>query len=159
MTSLKEKIKSKVKRQVKIESEKIIGGTPSSEICQQNIDYHISLADCTNFLELNNQINYCALYAKDNNYKQIFFSKFPTYLQVRELIALIDYLKIPNFELTGVTFENIKEKLESIIESFLETLHSPISASDIKSMIAQNQSAQDIINKLSALSSNNHYKL
>ena len=145
ITSLKEKIKSKVKRQVRIESEKIIGETPSKELCQQNIDYHISLADCTNFLKLKNQIAYCSLYYQDINYKEVFFSKFPTYSQVRELITLIDYLQIPDFELTGVTFENIKEKLEHIIETFTQTLHTTIEFWKIKNMIDQNKTAKDII--------------
>lgn len=117
ITKLKEELKKIVTQKVILEEEQIIGKTLGKEDIKNNLIFYIGLENCRNILELNNAIEKCINYYKDNYYKDIFSEIFPNYTRVSKLMDVIRHLGFQEKEIESITFKNIEDILCNIIRS------------------------------------------
>ncbi len=115
ISEIKKVLHENISNKIIIEEEKIIGKTLSENIVRKNIISQVSLEKCTNIQDIINIIQECIKYSNDTYYNSYIKEIFKDLNEVKELLPELINLNINKLPIEEINYDNIKEKLEKII--------------------------------------------
>ena len=107
-------LKRLIKKNIKIEEEKIIGKVLKNEKIIQTMKYHINIDSCLYIDDLYAIIEICDNYYLDSYYSKFIKKILPNYCKIKEMLSNIQNITNENFELENITYDNVLDKLKEI---------------------------------------------
>ena len=133
ISEIKKELHENISDNIIIEEEKIIGKTLSKDIVRKNLISQVNLENCKNIQDVINIIKLCIEYSNDTYYNSYIKEIFKDINEVSELLPELIKLNINKLPIEEIDYNNIKEKLEKIINE--EKIHHLNEKIDNKEMI------------------------